>query len=388
MRTKIKHLEIILKVSERCNINCTYCYVFNLGNELAINSKPVISASTIGDLRRFLENAAIEHGIETLVIDFHGGEPLMMGKKKFAAACEVFRSGNYGNGELHLACQTNGILIDDEWIDLFSKYGVGVGVSIDGPKHINDKHRLDHKGRSTYEGTVKGFRLLQAAYAAGKLELEPGILSVANPFVKGSEIYRHFVDTLNCKRFDLLIPDESHFSCKNPNEIADFYCSAIDEFFFDGNPDINIRYINTHVQAIVSNNHAQTLGVSKSTSDAIAITVMSDGDIYIDDTLRSTNDELFSPIGNVREISFSGVKESWQFKKSAHIANNPPADCKDCLWKKVCGGGSMIQRYSKEEGFERKSVYCPSIKKIFSRMTSHLISAGIPEEKISKNLEG
>ncbi|HAT2332484.1 TPA: XyeB family radical SAM/SPASM peptide maturase, partial [Serratia marcescens] len=82
-KKKIKHLEIILKVSERCNINCTYCYVFNLGNDLAINSKPIISHKIIEDLRGFFERACQEYEIETVQVDFHGGEPLMMGKERF-----------------------------------------------------------------------------------------------------------------------------------------------------------------------------------------------------------------------------------------------------------------------------------------------------------------
>lgn len=78
---KIKHLEVILKVSERCNINCTYCYVFNLGNEAAINSKPIISNGIICHLVEFFEQATIEYDIESIQVDFHGGEPLMMEKK-------------------------------------------------------------------------------------------------------------------------------------------------------------------------------------------------------------------------------------------------------------------------------------------------------------------
>ncbi|MDE9437715.1 radical SAM protein [Xenorhabdus bovienii] len=142
-KKKIKHLEIILKVSERCNINCTYCYVFNLGNEISINSKPIISYDTIKDLRTFFEQASQEYDIETIQVDFHGGEPLMMGKEKFENACNEFISGSYNKTKLNLACQTNAILIDNEWIDIFSKYNVSVGISIDGPKHINDKHRLN-----------------------------------------------------------------------------------------------------------------------------------------------------------------------------------------------------------------------------------------------------
>src|SRR5471030_323894 len=117
---KIKHLEIILKVSERCNINCTYCYVFNLGNDISINSKPIISHDIIKDLTRFLERASHEYDIETIQIDFHGGEPLMMGKEKFDSACRDFLSGNYKKSRLQLACQTNAMLIDEEWIDIFS----------------------------------------------------------------------------------------------------------------------------------------------------------------------------------------------------------------------------------------------------------------------------
>lgn len=76
---KIKHLEVILKVSERCNINCTYCYVFNLGNEVAINSKPIISSEIINHLVEFFEQATTEYDIESIQVDFHGGEPLMVG---------------------------------------------------------------------------------------------------------------------------------------------------------------------------------------------------------------------------------------------------------------------------------------------------------------------
>lgn len=151
---------------------------------MAINSKPIISHKIIEDLRGFFERACQEYKIETVQVDFHGGEPLMMGKERFDNACKELISGDYNGARLNLACQTNAILIDNEWIDIFSKYNISVGISIDGPKHINDRHRLDRKGRSTYEGTVKGLEMLQVAWKAGRLIDEPGILCVANPSVK------------------------------------------------------------------------------------------------------------------------------------------------------------------------------------------------------------
>ncbi|MEM0635477.1 MULTISPECIES: cyclophane-forming radical SAM/SPASM peptide maturase XyeB [Providencia] len=383
---KIKHLEVILKVSERCNINCTYCYVFNLGNEVAINSKPIISSEIINHLVEFFEQATTEYDIESIQVDFHGGEPLMMGKKRFIAACQKLISGNYSNTKLYLACQTNAILIDPDWIDIFSKYSISIGVSIDGPKHINDKHRLDTKGRSTYDNTIKGFKLLQNYWKEGKLKDQPGILCVANPNVSGKDIYRHFVDELECTKFDFLIPDETHDTCIDPTNLSEFYCSAIDEFFLDSNNDIYIRYFHTSIQSMLKPDFTPTMGVSKTSNDIIALTISSEGDVYIDDTLRGTNDNIFSVIGNIKNIKFRETLSSWQMKKYMQINSQLPSDCVNCIWKKTCSGGRHIQRYSKADSFNRKSVFCPSIKKILSRAASHLLESGVPEELIMDNL--
>lgn len=386
-KKKIKHLEIILKVSERCNINCTYCYVFNLGNDLAINSKPIISHKIIEDLRGFFERACQEYKIETVQVDFHGGEPLMMGKERFDNACKELISGDYNGARLNLACQANAILIDNEWIDIFSKYNISVGISIDGPKHINDRHRLDRKGRSTYEGTVKGLEMLQVAWKAGRLIDEPGILCVANPSVKGAEIYRHFVDVLKCKKFDFLIPDESHDTCTDPDGLADFYCSALDEFFLDADKEVYVRYFHTHIQSMLSSEFNPVMGVSKAGNDTLAFTVSSDGELYVDDTLRATNDPIFTPIGNIQHLILSDTLASWQMTKYMAVNSQLPTVCGDCVWQKVCGGGRHIQRYSTADDFNRETVFCPSVRKIMSRAASHLIESGVAEDIIMKNLE-
>lgn len=67
-KKKIEHLEIVLKVSERCNINCMYCYIFNLGNDIAINSSIIISNDVIKYIREFFERASQEYDIETVQV--------------------------------------------------------------------------------------------------------------------------------------------------------------------------------------------------------------------------------------------------------------------------------------------------------------------------------
>ncbi|RXA98168.1 MULTISPECIES: cyclophane-forming radical SAM/SPASM peptide maturase XyeB [Yersinia] len=386
-KKRIKHFEIILKISERCNINCDYCYVFNKGNSDADNNPARISNKNIGHLANFLQRACLEYEIDTLQIDFHGGEPLLMKKEHFANMCIQLISGNYCGSNIRLALQTNGILIDDEWISLFEKYSVNVSLSIDGPKHINDRHRLDTKGRSTYEGTVRGLRLLQSAYQQGRLPSAPGILCVANAQANDAEIYRHFVDDLGVYGFDFLIPDDSYNDVNiDPIGIGRFLNEALDEWVKDNNPKIFVRHFQTHFASLLGVKNIGILGQSSNITGVYAFTVSSDGSIRVDDTLRSTSDRIFNTIGHISEINLSDVLNSPQAQEYSSIGQCLPNECKGCIWENICTGGRLVNRFSSEERFKHKSVYCYSIRSFLSRASAHLLNMGIKEERIMTSI--
>ncbi|TNL02775.1 XyeB family radical SAM/SPASM peptide maturase [Kosakonia cowanii] len=382
----IEHLEIIVKISERCNIDCTYCYVFNKGNDLAINSQTIIKKNTINSFRDFLESASKGFDIKTIQIDFHGGEPLLLKKDRFNFLCKTLREGDYRGSRLVLSCQSNGVLIDDEWIDIFHKWDVGVSVSMDGPKHIHDAARIDKNGKGTYDQVVAGFRKLQDAWKENKISTQPGILCVANTNLKGVEIYRHFIDDLQCKGFDFLIPDETHDSNIDASKLYDFYESVIDEYFIDADIDIKFRYLKVLIQGMLNPGTYAIAGLNAVNNDIVALTMGANGDIYIDDTLRSTSDKAFSKIINISSGSLGDILSSWQYLEYTKFANTLPIECETCTWKKLCGGGGLVQRYSKEQRFNGKSVYCHSLKKIYGRVASHLIESGIDETHILKSL--
>lgn len=384
---QIKHLEIILKISERCNISCTYCYVFNMGNSLAVDSSPVISLDNVIALKGFFERSAAENKIEVIQVDFHGGEPLMMKKDRFDQMCGILRQGNYGTTRLELALQTNGILIDEGWLTLFEKHKVHASISVDGPKHINDRHRLDRKGKSTYEGTINGLRLLQSAWEQGRLPGEPGILCVANASANGAEIYRHFSDILKCKRFDFLIPDNHHDEPTDGEGVGRFLNEALDAWFADGRPEIFVRIFNTYLGTMLNSQFSRVIGMSANVESAYAFTVTADGLLRIDDTLRSTSDEIFKAVGHVSELSLTGVLEASNVKEYLSLSSELPDDCADCIWNNVCHGGRLVNRYSRTNRFNNKTVFCSSMRFFLSRAASHLMATGINEETIMENIQ-
>src|SRR5690606_6399894 len=75
-------LEIILKVAERCNIACRYCYFFFGGDESYKDNPAYIANETIADFAAFIKDAVDVYGIERLRLIIHGGEPLMIKKSR------------------------------------------------------------------------------------------------------------------------------------------------------------------------------------------------------------------------------------------------------------------------------------------------------------------
>ncbi|WP_213990088.1 cyclophane-forming radical SAM/SPASM peptide maturase XyeB [Sodalis sp. dw_96] len=383
-----KHLEIILKVSERCNLNCSYCYVFNMGSDLALNSAPVISRATINSLKNFLERSVREYSIDVIQIDLHGGEPLMLKKERMAVLCALIREGDYNGASVQIGIQTNATLIDEEWIEIFSRYHVSVSISIDGPKHVNDIHRLDHQGRSSYEKTLRGYKLLSTRSTDGKKEINAPVLSVLTPKANGSELFSHLYDVMGCRNFDFLLPDCNY---DNPIDTAAIGRSLIeicDKWYAQNDPDCVVRIVNAHMAHLAGNKKNVVLGVTNVNKNALALafTVTSQGEIYVDDTLRSTHSDIFTSIGNITHTSLEEIFASRQLIALNIIQDTIPRECSECVWRNICAGGRPINRYSSIDGFTGKTIYCDAMKMFLGRCASILNEMGVSIEELVINL--
>ena len=74
---------------------------------------------------------------------------------------ELIRPLIPANIEVRHHFQTNAMLINQAWCDFFLDNEARVGVSIDGPKYINDFNRLTRSGKSTFKQAFKGISLLK-----------------------------------------------------------------------------------------------------------------------------------------------------------------------------------------------------------------------------------
>jgi len=143
----MKKVEVILKVTDSCNLRCKYCY----------NSERSYSDECLS-LERFekLLNVLLT-GYNLIHIIWHGGEPMTAGIDYFERAMDVERKVHIRSGVvIENSIQTNGTLINGEWIRFFKKYDFKIGISFDGKD--NDRYR---------QGTEKALNAINMLKKAG-----------------------------------------------------------------------------------------------------------------------------------------------------------------------------------------------------------------------------
>ncbi|MFN8756306.1 MAG: radical SAM protein [Pseudomonadota bacterium] len=341
-------------------------------------------------IAKFLRNGAVELGAKRVIVDFHGGEPLMLKPDRFDALCTMFREEIEPVARLALAVQTNGMLVNEEWIRLFSKHKVGPGVSIDGPKEYNDQERIDHRGGSTYEATVEGIRHLQRAASVGLIK-PPGALCVINPKHDARRIYRHLVDDLGFISLNFIFPIDSHdsFDISTSEAYGTYLCELFDECVSDNNPKIDIRVISELLQFLVAGSARVQRFDELRGGGYQLISIASNGDLGPDDCLKPLNFGIDKTY-NAQNCSLKQFVNSPAMAYLAELENALPDECSDCCWQNFCRAGAthgrLVNRYKKTTGFNNPSIVCSGLKEFYSHVAAHLVSEGVDQELLMSAL--
>lgn len=380
-------IEVVLKVAERCNINCSYCYVFNKGNTNYQSKPPYMSRDVLKKAAQFVNNGARDLGATKVVIVFHGGEPLMLGKRDFSWCAQHLREVVTHPSELVLAVQTNAMLVDAEWIEIFSANNIAVGVSIDGPRAIHDTERVDFKNRGTYERTIKGLRILQGAAESGQI-YDPGIICAVQPLANGAETYSHFVRQLKVKDMSFHLPMDTHDTfLGDPDGYGKFLCDAFDEWLRDGDSSVHVRMFAQFV-GYLQGRYTRT-ALSKSAVNLQHVTIESDGAIDIDELKPIP---LGFPALNIHTHSLVEYANSAMPKFYKEVHGSLSDQCAECVWKNYCRGGLVhgvqVNRWSKKKGFDNVSVLCSAWRQFYSHATQRMLAAGFDENDIAEALDG
>ena len=363
---------LVLKVASRCNLNCSYCYMYNLGDTTYRDQPKFMSRETASLVIEKVRDYCVKNNVPHFLFVFHGGEPLLIDKSFFRFFVEKCNRELEGVAKPYYSIQTNGVLVNDEWSQLLLELDVKIGFSIDGEKEIHDKYRVDHAGRGSYDDVLIGMETYKRN--GGRL----ASLCVLDVKADPISTYQH-LQNLGVKRYNILLPDQNYrttdFNGDTPT--GDWLIKLFDHWFHDENK-IEVVLFKQIIDLILDrkDDGGQVFGTGLSS----ALVIETNGDIEPEDTLKTCGHGFTKINKSIYKHDFEDVMDDALAElvyKSHHYL---PKKCLACPVQKICGGGYITHRYRDSNGFDNPTVYCEDMAKLITHIQFSLLQL-LPEEK-------
>jgi Arylsulfatase regulator (Fe-S oxidoreductase) len=324
---------------------------------------------------RLIEQASAQPAGFAIVL--HGGEPLLLGLENLTFLINRLRE-KLDSKRYPISLQTNGSLLNKEFLDYFSRLEVSVSVSIDGDQDANDIARFDINGNSTFSKTLKGIQELRSH--TDSEFLFAGTLSVIQISVPAKKTYE-FLKSIGTPNMDFLMQDGNHDrlpqgkSSFESTEYGNWICELFECYISDPAP-VPIRFFDDIIRLLLGGSATKE---GQGTDPYGIIIFETDGEIRKNDTLRSSFDgaDFFTSRWNVCDTKISDVLASSEFSEYAHMQIPVCKSCKSCEYLDVCGGGMPLYRWSKSHGYDAPSVYCHDHIEIIRSIKKRLAIEGV-----------
>ncbi|MEP7224383.1 MAG: radical SAM protein, partial [Actinomycetota bacterium] len=143
-----------------CNLDCSYC--FFLSKEMLYPGSPFRMADEM--LEAYIRQLIEAHAqVPEVAIAWQGGEPTLMGVEFFRRSVELADQYLKPGQRAAYTIQTNATLLDEEWAAFFEENEFLVGISIDGPRELDDAYRVTKGGKGSFDQVMGGLDHLRAA---------------------------------------------------------------------------------------------------------------------------------------------------------------------------------------------------------------------------------
>ena len=343
-----------IKLTEVCNFNCSYCeykaFTFTQKENRMIDPEIAID----------IAKQCIMHNIQyNCKVNFcwHGGEPLLYPINSFCKILESIEELGYSYGvTISHSLQSNGYLIDDNWLNCFQRFHIMVGISLDGPENINAKQRE--------KGSVE--RVLQNIKRLKDIGCFSGVLTVLteNHKDKEKELFDFYCENEIakvgfCKAFN------ADLSSTISNKTLTEFMTRFFDLYITSKYSINIREYNAYISRILKRRHSNYCFVSCRNACGHFITFNPNGDIFFCDDSYITNNK----IGNIKDSTLDILLTKDDFiKKAQKTKLIVESTCQGCKLIQNCGCGC----YRNDIEDKTKNYFCPTYKMLIPYIQSRI----------------
>ncbi|WP_416971205.1 FxsB family cyclophane-forming radical SAM/SPASM peptide maturase [Streptomyces sp. 4F14] len=352
--------QLVLKVHSRCDLACRHCYVYEHADTSWSVKPRVIAEETVTQVARRLAEHATAHRLASVQVILHGGEPLLAGIPRLRYVCEQLTRALRGVAELDLRIHTNGVRLTPRHLDLFTEYGVRVGVSLDGDRAANDRFRLYRDGRSSHDQALAALALLNE-----HRHLYAGILCTVDVRNDPVAVFDALAE-LAPPRIDFLLPHATwdtppHRPEGRATPYADWLLAVHARWSERGRP-MPVRLFDSVVSTLGGGpSHTEAMGLD----GADLVVIETDGSYEQADSLKTAYDGAPGTGQDVGRHSFDDVSRHPGMAARRQGLAGLCEQCRACPVVRSCGGGLLAHRYRSDgTGFANPSVFCADLREL------------------------
>ncbi|OHV37118.1 MULTISPECIES: FxsB family cyclophane-forming radical SAM/SPASM peptide maturase [Pseudofrankia] len=361
----------LCKIHTRCNLNCDYCYVYNLADQSWREKPRLMDEPVIHRLAERIRDHVRTHDLEKINIVLHGGEPLLAGLDYIRRFVSIMQAALGDLTEIVFLMQSNGTLLDEATCQLLAELDIRLGISLDGERRTNDVHRPFRNGQPSYNHVERALRLLeQPEYRKVfgailcVIDIEEDPLATYNQLLSFNPPGIDFLFRLGDA--DRRPPGKEDLTL---TPYADWLIQIFDHWYLSRKPPTQIRIFQEIMHLILGGTTGfESIGLSPVT----LITIDTGGELEGVDSLKAVFDGAPSLAMNVFTHSFDDA-----LRHPSVIARQVGVDalhhtCLACEVRDVCGGGYYPHRFRAESGFRNPSVYCADLLKLILHIAGRM----------------
>jgi uncharacterized protein len=348
---------MVLNVTNQCNLACTYCYEY--GEDKIVDTEH-------GKQSKFMSESTARESVEFLLkesgsgplahLTFFGGETLLnFPVLQSTIAYARQRAAQVGK-EIDFSLTTNATLLRPEIIEFLAENNVGVTISIDGPRELQNKFRVFHNGAGSYDVVAPKIKELLRRHRSKPIGAR---VTLTSDTLDITTIYRHLTEEMGFW--------EVGFAPVTTSPQQQY---AIGEHGFDRMLAQFRALAHEFLDHVASNRHhgfsnvKDTLeeihkGVSKAYPCGAGLGLLgvsTDGDVSLCHRFAGSDAHKF---GTVRD----GIDRDTQraFLEQHHVADK--TDCQQCWARPLCSGGCYHEAHVRYGTTTRPNLhYCEWIR--------------------------
>lgn len=357
-----REFQVFVKpIGSICNLDCHYCYYLKKEHlypkgELFRMPDDILEEYIVQHIKAFPE--------EVIRFSWHGGEPTVLGLDYFRKIVALQHKHQPSGQRIMNGMQTNGTLLDEDWCRFLADESFAVGLSLDGPQEKHDRYRRTKDQKSTFEDTMRGYKLLQQYGVNCDILCVVTAHNVNHP----TEVYRFFKE-IKAPYVSFLPmverqPEaESGVSSNTMSAEAwgDFLCTIFDEWEEQDVGSIKVQIFEEAARTAFDQEHS--LCIFRPICGDIPV-IEHNGDFYSCDHFVDVEHRL----GNIQEIPLVELFESPAQREFGQAKlDTLPRYCLECEVREMCNGECPKNRFIQTPDGELGLNYlCAGYKRFFT----------------------